>query len=275
MSSQPAATDHDLDAVARAQYLAWSRVWEAAGRLASMRPFRMEERLADFFCTVSARVEPTHVLEIGAHEASFSKWAAEHLPAARVTAFEANPYVYEEYAAELAATRVDYLNLAVGPVSGEVELLLPRSVGGAYRSRASRMGSLQAHTRAGKVERVTVPSVRLEDHVRLGEGDRVVSWIDVEGATRQVLEGSGSLLDRTHAAMVEVESTEKWEGQWLDVDVAAFLRSHGLVPLVRDLTPRPDQYNVIFVRAEHADDPDLVQGAARVMRRTKREPEGS
>lgn len=268
MSPDPADVD-------RADYLAWSRVWEAVGHLAPMRPIRIEHRLGAFFRRLVARLEPTHVLEIGAHEAAFSRWVAEHLPHTRVTAFEANPFVHEEYAAELAATRVDYRNLAVGPVTGEVELLLPRTVGRTRRRRNSKMGSLHPHTRGKDVERVTVPSVRLVDHVGPDDPDRrLACWIDVEGATNLVLEGAGPVLDRVEALMIEVENRTNWEGQWLDVDVAACLRRHGLVPLVRDITPRSHQYNVVFVRAGLLDDAELVRDAARVMRRPGPDPRG-
>ena len=261
-----AGPDDDLD---RAQYLAWSRTWETLGHLASVRPQRLSQRLVAFFEDLCVQLEPTHSLEIGAHEATFSRWAADHLPAAHVTAFEANPWVHEKFAPELAPTRVDYLNLCVGPVTGEIELILPRRVvGGGRRPLESKLASLHAHTRAGDEQRVMVPSVRLEDHLTtLGDDDRVVAWIDVEGAIGMVLEGSGSVLDRTQALIVEVENQPMWEGQWLDVDVAAHLRRCGLIPVARDITPRSHQYNVVFVRAGLALDPRTAEGAAHVVRR--------
>ena len=254
-------------------YLVWSRTWEAAARQASRRAAEVERRLVRFYRRLCTRLDPTVVLEIGAHEARFSRWAAEAFPAARVLAFEANPHVHAKYADRLAGTRVDYRHLAVGSVNGEIELNLPVEVGGTGRRLTSPLASLRVHTRADKVRQVTVPSVRLEDHVDFAEDDRVVAWIDVEGANEVVLTGAGAVLDRVDALFVEVENTTTWEEQWLDTDVASYLRPRGFVPVARDiLGGRPHQYNVVFVRDEVALDGTTTRQAARVLRARKDDP---
>ena len=255
-----------VDDIDRSQYLAWSRTWEALARSSRLGPRRIESRLVRCFRRLCRRIDPTVVLEIGAHEASFSRWAAEALPDAEVRAFEANPHVHQKYAAELADTRVDYRNLAVGPVNGEVRLNVPTDVWGRKRELSNRMASLGVNTDAEDTVSVTVQSVRLEDHLTLAGDDRVVAWIDVEGANEIVLTGSGDALDRTRAVFVEVESEPIWEGQWLDSDVATYLRDHGLVPVARDVfKPQRHQYNVIFARPDEALDPETVGQAAAVV----------
>lgn len=254
------------DDIDRSHYLVWSRSWEAMARQSALWPRQVEQRLIEFYRRLCLRLEPTVVLEIGAHEASFSRWAAEELPDARVSAFEANPHVHRKYAAELAGTRVDYRNLAVGPVTGEVQLNLPTEVAGKERELTSRMASLGVHTESGDNIQVTVPSVRLEDHLTLTPADRVVAWIDVEGANEAVLTGSGAVLDRVDAIFIEVEKRTTWEGQWLDTDVAAHLRGRGFVPVARDIIKyRQHQYNVVFVRAAVAQQPRTARQAARVL----------
>lgn len=255
--------DEDVD---RSHYLAWSRTWERLAETSPLRPRKIEKRLIGCFRQLCLRIEPTVVLEIGAHEATFSRWAAEHLPDAEVRAFEANPHVHEKYAAELAGTRVDYRNLAVGPVNGEVRLNVPTEVWGRKRELSNRMASLSANTDARDEVQVAVQSVRLEDHLTLAADDRVVAWIDVEGANEIVLTGSGAVLDRSRALFVEVESEPIWEGQWLDVDVAQYLRGHGLLPVARDnFKPHRHQYNVLFARPEDALDPRTLRQAAGVV----------
>ena len=247
-------------------YLTWSRQWAALAHESPRRPRSIEKRLIRMFRRLCRRIEPTSVLEIGAHEATFSQWAAETFPTAVVKAFEANPYVHAKYAEELAATRVDYRNLAVGPVNGEVQLNVPTEVWGRERELANRMASLGVHTEATGDIQVTVPSVRLDDHLALSPADRVVAWIDVEGANEIVLSGGGGVLDRTHAVFIEVESEPIWEGQWLDAEVASCLGDHGLLPVARDIfKPQRHQYNVVFARAEHAHDPRTGRQAAAVL----------
>lgn len=260
------AESHPGTADARAEYLLWSRTWETLARRSPLGPRKIERRLIRCFRRLCQRIEPTVVLEIGAHEASFSRWAAEHLPKAEVRAFEANPHVHAKYAAELSDTRVDYRNLAVGPVNGDVRLNVPTDVWGRKRELSNRMASLGVNTDAEDGVQVTVPSVRLEDHLSLQPDDRVVAWIDVEGANEIVLTGSGDTLDRTRAVFVEVESQPIWEGQWLDTDVAAYLRGHGLLPVARDdFKPQRHQYNVLFARADEALDPRTLRQAADVV----------
>lgn len=247
-------------------YLTWSREWATLAHESSRRPRSIERRLVRMFRRLCRRIDPTLVLEIGAHEATLSQWAAEAFPNAAVKAFEANPYVHEKYAAELAATRVDYRNLAVGRVNGDVQLHVPTEVWGRERELTNRMASLAHHTDATGDLQVTVPSVRLDDHLALSPTDRVVAWIDVEGSNEIVLSGGGAVLDQTHAVFIEVESKPIWEGQWLDGEVASFLADHGLVPVARDIfKPQRHQYNVVFARDEHARDPRTGRQAAAVL----------
>lgn len=257
----------DGDDVETARYLAWSRTWEVLARQSPLPQREVQRRLIECFQTLCRLVEPTVVLEIGAHEATFSRWAAESLPDARVLAFEANPHVHALYAAELARARVDYRNLAVGAATGEVQLNLPTAIAGRKRDLTSPMASLAVHTRAEDHIAITVPSVRLEDHLSLGPADRCVAWIDVEGASDAVLCGSESLLDRVHAVFIEVEKRTTWEGQWLDTDVNRFLGARGFVAVARDLfvKHRSHQYNAVFVRASLARRRRTARLAARVL----------
>ncbi|MGZ5405023.1 MAG: FkbM family methyltransferase [Nocardioides sp.] len=252
-------------------YLTWSREWATLAHESTMRPRNIEKRLVRMFRRLCRRIEPTLVLEIGAHEATLSQWAADTFPEADVKAFEANPYVHAKYAAELAETRVDYRNLAVGRVNGDVQLNVPTEVWGRERELTNRMASLGHQTGATDDIQVTVPSVRLDDYLSLSHADRVVAWIDVEGSNEIVLSGGGAVLDQTQAVFIEVESKPLWEGQWLDREVAEFLGDHGLLPVARDIfKPRRNQYNVVFARAEHAHDPRTGRQAASVLEAARR-----
>lgn len=257
--------NHDVD---RAQYYAFARTWAASARMSAVDPGTIEQRLVRYFRRLCRRIDPAVVLEIGAHEATFSRWAASELPGARVLAFEANPHVHAKFAERMAGTRVNYRNMAVGPVNGDVQLNLPLQIGDNAKPLTSPMASLAVHTRASDQVQVTVPAVRLDDHLTLAEGERVVAWIDVEGANEAVLKSGPSVLDRTDAIYIEVESEPTWEGQWLDTDVAVHLRRHGLIPIARDIFfyKRRHQYNVVFVRAELVDDVATTRQAAKVLR---------
>lgn len=231
-------------------------------------------RVEKTFRELCAGLGPTLALEVGAHEAGFSRWLKDTVPEARCVAFEANPYVHEKYADEVGAAGVEYLHLAVSEVNGPVELGIPRQLHNTRKGRRfgkdrdSRMASLAEHRFAEETERVTVPSVPLDDFVSVEAGDVVVAWIDVEGATGQVLRSGRKVLSHASLVYVEVETEPVWEDQWLDVDVARFLAECGLVPVLRDVQ-RKHQYNVVFASADLAVDPKVARAADRVYREKK------
>lgn len=228
-------------------------------------------RVARTFRDLSRALSPTISLEIGAHAAEFSRWLKDEVPDARCVAFEANPFVHEKYATEIAATGVEYHHVAISEVNGTVDLTIPRRFHNPRRGRlfgkprTSRMASLSRHRYAVRNETVPVPSVPLDDFISVNDDDVVVAWIDVEGASGPVLSSGEKVLSHASLVYIEVENEPVWEGQWLDVDVARFLTDCGLVPVLRDVQRR-HQYNVVFARADLAADPRVARRCNAVYR---------
>ncbi|WP_188113399.1 FkbM family methyltransferase [Nocardioides humilatus] len=222
------------------------------------------QRVEEAFRDLCRALQPTLSLEVGAHEAGFSRWLKQEVTDARCVAFEANPYVHEKYDSALAGTGVEYHQLAVSDVDGTVELGIPRQLHNTRRGRrfrklrTSRMASLSTHRYATLTETVPVRSVQLDDFVRVTDDDVVVAWIDVEGASRSVLVSGTEVLSRASVVYIEVENEQVWDGQWLDIDVARFLGECGLVPVLRDVQRR-HQYNVVFAAADLADHPMITR----------------
>lgn len=225
--------------------------WEATG----LRPVVLRRRVENTFHRLCAAVSPTLGVEIGAHEASFSRRIQKNLPGTKSVAFEANPYVHERFRAELAAAGVDYRHAAAAAEAGDVELTIPLEVRGQQRPIDGTSGSLSLHKDAGDTTQVTVPAVRIDDAVSTGPDDTVVAWIDVEGANQPVLESAVGLLQRTVLVFIEVEDEEIWPGQWLDTDVAWFFAGLGMVPIFRDIQApaRHFQHNVVYAVPEVAE----------------------
>lgn len=267
MTTDP--TTVELTEIETQQYLAWARTWAAAAETSPLETAEVEQRVLEFFRRLCHRVQPAFALEIGAHEASFSQWATRELVGVRSLAFEANPYVHEKFRKRVQGAGVDYRNVAVAPISGEVELHLPVELGNRVRPLTSRMASLGHHVREVESKTVSVPAVRLDEEQALSGEGRIVAWIDVEGANEAVLCSGPEVLRRVDVLYLEVEDEVTWEGQWLDTHTAAHLRRHGLLPVARD-TRRPSQYNVVFVRAELAADPEIARQVAWLQRFRKR-----
>ena len=261
-------------------YRLWSHL--SARRARRLPRHLARSRVEEVFRELCAEIAPALSVEVGAHEARFSRWLHQAVPDAQCLAFEANPFVHERYAAELAGVGVDYRHLAISDVAGTVDLRIPREFYNPehdrrfVKDRTNRMASLADHRMVELHETVPVPAARLDDVVRreadLDDGDAVVAWIDVEGASRQVLTSGEDTLRRASFVYIEVESAPVWEGQWLDVDVARHLASCGLVPVLRDVQ-RPGQYNVVFARADLAALPQMARVCEATYRRAGSTPE--
>ncbi len=252
------------DRRARARYAFWSSFTAVQARRSGRERSEIDARVEAFFRHVCEAVDPTVSLEIGAHAAEFSRWARRSFPDARCIAVEANPYVHERHRERLTRAGVDYRHAAASTSPGTVSLHIPTEVHGIARQRTSRMASLALHSKSGGHEVVEVPAVPVDDLAEVGDTDRVVAWVDVEGATGQVLPGGATVLARAAAVFIEVESTPTWEGQWLDADVAAYFEGLGKIPVLRDIQ-RPHQYNVVFLDPELAARPEIARRAARAL----------
>jgi FkbM family methyltransferase len=247
------------------RYLFWSRLTAAQARNGGRPAEVIDRRVRRFFRDLCTAIRPTISLELGAHEARFSAWVKRSFPDARALAVEANPYVYEKHRARLAEKGVEYRHLAAASTNGPLTLTIPTLLGDRTLDIANRMASLSTHRRERGHESVEVEGVRMDDFVAHDASDRIVAWIDVEGASEQVLLGSRELLAQAGAVYIEVEDFRKWHGQWLHLDVARYFHELGKVPTVRDLQGR-HQYNVVYVDAALAAQEEISVRAACVLR---------
>lgn len=247
-------------------YRFWAEFTAAQARNTGKPTEVIDRRVRRFFHDLCRAVDPTLVLELGAHEGTFSAWAKGEFPKARCLALEANPYVHRKYRERLGRAGVDYRHLAAASTNGTVTINIPVEIGRrTVAPEESRMASLGIHRRGHQHETVDVEAVRVDDLVHPTGTDRIVAWIDVEGASDAVLTGARDVLTRAAAVYIEVERVELWSGQWLDVDVARFFRGIGMVPAMRDVQRR-NNYNVVYVGEELATQRAISERAARVLR---------
>ena len=103
------------------------------------------------------------------------------------------------------------------------------------RMSSDGQGSMLVSTRS-KVGTtpVEVASSRIDSFFPPDSFGRCALWIDVEGASREVLTGASGILHKVDAMFVEVEDRETWKGQWLGKDVRAFLLDHDIIAVGRD-----------------------------------------
>lgn len=184
------------------------------------------------------------ILEIGAHEGTFSRRIKERLPTARVIAFEANPLVFDSHKNSLAQAGVEYHNLLIGEAEGTAELRVPNRPD--LTSRLS-MGSIRGfYVDHGEVVH-SVKSIRLDEFLSNNASENIAIWMDVEGAVDAVLSGAQKTMSQVKLMYVEVEEYQLWPGQMLDHQIFSLIAGMSkLLPQVRDIQRPSVQYNVIL-----------------------------
>ncbi len=208
--------------------------------------------LEQLFFRAIRLLQPGVFIEAGAKDATASRRARRYLPDARIVAFEANPYVHERFRErnEEPVHRMEYRHLALSDTAGEVTFNVMRGADG--RPLANGKGSLKELVQHEHgTQQVTVPSTTLDAFFADHRGTPTVMWVDVEGATEQVLGGAPELLADVQLVFIEVEDRDRWVWgpAWTASDVSTFLLQHGLIPVGRDYQSR-FQYNLLFARAE-------------------------
>jgi FkbM family methyltransferase len=203
---------------------------------------RSAEQLRRKFFILQSELKPDIFVEAGAYDGITSIEMRDVLPDATIVAFEAHPTNFEHFSSLLdhRSARVCYLNCALAECDREVTFHVLKNGG------INKKSSIKQRNEARNTVPVTVAARSLDSYLANIPG--VCSlWVDVEGATREVLSGAKDTLKRTVSALIEVEEREYWKDQWLATDVIKFMDGFGLCPVARDYE-YPHQYNVLFLK---------------------------
>jgi FkbM family methyltransferase len=205
--------------------------------------------LESSFVELAANLRPEISVEVGAHEASFSERLKARVPSVRALAFEANPYVYAHFAPRLHQCEIDYRHAAICDRDGVAQFSIPTLLPtGAECPRLNVISSLRHWVNISEYEETMVPALRI-DTVLPAPPDRLVAWIDAEGAQGEILTGGGMFFSHVAALYIEVEYVTRWRGQLSYESLVEQLRQHSLVPVMRDNIAR-GQRNEVYIRAD-------------------------
>lgn len=220
---------------------------------------RSARDLQQLFYGLQRVLQPTLFLEAGAYDATASQKVRTLCPDAKIVALEANPYNHKALseATDYREVGIDYLNLAASDSVGSISFKIQSSKGGEPIPLQSEKNSILARTEQGiTYEEVNVASTTIDTQTE--SFDRISLWIDVEGASRQVLTGASASLSRTITALIEVEINPFWENQWLCLDVCRFMGSKGFIPVARDFEYW-QQFNVLFIHRHTMKEPQVLK----------------
>lgn len=204
--------------------------------------------LVEYFFDLIQQIPIKCSFEIGAFSAEFSRKLKALYSDVNIFAFEANPYNYKHFTKTQDFNGIQYLNKAVSDTNGTIEFKIQKTINGVEQNPVRGNNSLFEKTAANIVyDTVTVESVRLSDFVANNNLQELptVLWIDVEGASQLILEGSIGVLRQTQLIFIEVEEINFWKKQWLEPDVNKFLSNHGFKLIARD-GEYNKQYNQIY-----------------------------
>ena len=238
----------------KSRWLAWQLVtWQRVLLDLMLTGDQTHLVAVELFLQLQTLLNPDLSLEIGAHEAIYSRRMRDIRPGIPTVAFEASPAVYEHFKAthDFAGRGVTYLNKAVSDEDGFVTLHLINENDG-VSGRNSLLPRVANDLPASSQK---VPSVRGDAVIEEYGGRDVALWIDVEGASATILRGLEKSLEahRISSIFIEVEVSEVWKNQWKDMQVINALADKNYIPIFCD-NEYGMQYNIIFVRVENMDD---------------------
>lgn len=221
------------------------------------------KELQDFFINIQSNKKPTISIEIGSNEGTFSSRMKDICDKSKIWAFEANSYVFEKY--KETHKDINFLNYAAYDKEEDLEFKIQKAFdytngnNGLFERRdgiSYKINGFQHVEKDIQYETIIVKSIVIDNFFKdkISEDDTICMWIDVEGASKQVLEGCIETLKKTKSVFIEVEHEEFWKDQWLVSDVINFFNINGFTLLARDYQwydDKPRQENFIFVNEKY------------------------
>lgn len=214
--------------------------------------------LEHYYCRLVTSHNIPITIEIGAHEATFSKNVKSINPLTKCYAFEANPYVYKKYQSQLKAAGIDYRNIAISNSDSQVSLKIPVSRSSNNINKDNPIASIHKRDQPGfEYESVFVNSAKINSIFKHNP-KRKALWIDVEGAQYEVLESIGDLWPTIDFIYIEIESRNVWRSNFNKNDIYEILKQKGYYEIMQD-NLASGQYNTVFAKLDAVDNGKLFK----------------
>lgn len=145
---------------------------------------------------VPCPVEPTTILDLGAHIGLTPRWFSDHYPDAGIIAVE--PHPDSAALCRHNAPRAEVHNCAIAGADGEAELWLPQ---GGHKYNAATIEDTDPSFVRNE-EQVGRTDTRTVDTILDGRCAEIVK-MDIEGSERSVFEAGGDWLDGVRLLLIE------------------------------------------------------------------------
>jgi FkbM family methyltransferase len=209
---------------------------------------------ARLFAALLRPLGVTVVCDVGSLNGADALRFRKALPNARILAFEPHPANVADMrrSPRLRDARIEIHDCAVADREGRAELFVVPAEGAGLLARRG-MSSLYQRADPRQRGEPEVVEVRRLDGVLTAAGigaGGIALWIDAEGMAWEVLDGASGIIEHVSLVHVEVETTPCIGArQKLQSDVSHWLRARGFVEVATDGTAHPEQFNVLYVRA--------------------------
>lgn len=192
------------------------------------------------FTAIQSIIKPNISIEVGSFDAGFSKSMIGIVPNGSIWAFEASPYVHNNFN---PIAKVNYINKAVSNVNGTINFEIQSDFSPVIGNNSIMNRNEQKNYAYIEVQSITLDSL-------FSAYENISLWVDCEGANREVLTGSLNILKNVSSIFIEVEEYEFWKNQWLFDDVYSYLTEYGFILVNKDQEYGNTQYNCIFIKKE-------------------------
>jgi FkbM family methyltransferase len=208
-------------------------------------PMFVNRRVLDILLKLQLAIKPDISIEVGAFDAYVSKIMSNfHIP---TFAFEASPYVYENY--KDSADKITYVNKAVSDVNGSIKFEIQSE----YDASITGNNSIKNRVEDKEYQYINVDSVSIDEYFKDIKFEKGFLWVDAEGANREVLTGAKDKLKDFATIHIEVESKEYWKDSWKRQDVIGYLKAYGFHLCYEFDSPYVGQSDIIFVNEKFLD----------------------
>jgi FkbM family methyltransferase len=200
------------------------------------------KNILDLFMSIQSIIKPDISIEVGAHDADFSK---EMIALdVDVFAFEASPYVYDRFKNDLAG--IKYINSAVSntnkKIKFEIQLDVDPSIAG--------NNSIKNRNESKDYSYIDVESISINEYFRDTLFSKGALWVDAEGASGEVLLGADERLKDFGSIYIELEKKDFWKDAWQRDQAVKYLNDNGFY-LYHEAPCYGEQVDAIFINNKY------------------------
>jgi FkbM family methyltransferase len=200
------------------------------------------KNILDLFMSIQSIIKPDISIEVGAHDADFSK---EMIALdVDVFAFEASPYVYDRFKNDLAG--IKYINSAVSntnkKIKFEIQLDVDPSIAG--------NNSIKNRNESKDYSYIDVESISINEYFKDTLFSKGALWVDAEGASGEVLLGADERLKDFGSIYIELEKKDFWKDAWQRDQAVKYLNDNGFY-LYHEAPCYGEQVDAIFINNKY------------------------